>query len=129
MSGATRRDLARALELHKAGRLVEAEKDYAKYLAAYPSDLAALNNAAAAALQLGSPALAILRLEKLVALDPRHAHGYSNLGFALIGAGRAEEAVRCLERAVEIDPWLAIAHNNLGIAYENLLRRADAVAS
>jgi tetratricopeptide (TPR) repeat protein len=129
MSKATRRDLARTLELHKAGSLAEAEKGYASYLAAHPDDPAALNNAAAAALQLGNPALAIKRFEKLVALDPRHAHGYNNLGYALIQDGRSGEAVRCLERAVEIEPRLAIAHNNLGIAYENLFRRADAIGS
>ena len=129
MAKDTRRDLARALELHKAGSLAEAEKGYASYLASHPDDPAALNNAAAAALQGGNPALAIARFERLVALDPQHAHGYSNLGYALIQSGRPEEAARCLERAVEIDPRLAIAHNNLGIAYENLFRRADAIAS
>ena len=129
MSKATRRDLARALELHKAGRLADAEKGYAQYLAAHPDDPAALNNAAAAALELGNPALAIKRFERLVALDPQHAQGYNNLGYALIQEGRSQEAVRCLERAVKIDPGFALAHNNLGIAYENLSRRADAIGS
>jgi Flp pilus assembly protein TadD len=129
LSKATRRDLARALELHQAGRFADAEKVYAKYLALHPSDPAALNNAAAAAMQFGNPALAIARFEKLVALDPRHAQGYSNLGYALIHGGRSEDAVRCLERAVEIDPSYAMAHNNLGIAYENLFRRAEAVGA
>ena len=129
MSKPTRRDLAHALELHKAGSLAAAESGYARYLAAYPDDPAALNNAAAAAMESGNAPLAIARFEKLVALDPHHAHGYSNLGYALIQSGRPEEAVRCLERAVQIDPRLAIAHNNLGIAYENLFRRPDAVGA
>jgi tetratricopeptide (TPR) repeat protein len=129
MSKATRRDLARALELHRAGRLADAEKGYAKYLAAHPDDPAALNNAAAAALQIGNPALAIKRFQRLVSLDPRHAGGYNNLGYVLIQDGRSQEAVQCLERAVEIDPGFALAHNNLGIAYENLFRRADAIGS
>jgi Flp pilus assembly protein TadD len=128
MSKVTRRDLAHALELHKAGRFADAEKAYAEYLTAHPDDPAALNNAAAAALQTGNPALAIARFEKLVALDPR-AQGYSNLGYALIHSGRSEEAVRCLERAVEIDSSNAMAHNNLGIAYENVSRRAEAIGA
>ena len=128
MSKATRRDLARALDLHRTGRLAEAEKGYATYLASHPNDPTALNNAAAAALQLGNLALAIERFEKMVALAPRNAHGYNNLGYALIQDGRSEEAVRCLERAVEIAPGFALAHNNLGIAYENVFRRAEAIA-
>ena len=59
----TRRDLARALELHKAGRLAEAREGYARYLVAHPNDPIALNNAAAAALQLGDAALAIKHFE------------------------------------------------------------------
>jgi Flp pilus assembly protein TadD len=129
MTKPTRRDLARALELQKAGRFAEAEKRYARYLAGHPDDPAALNNAAATALQSGNPALAIARFEKLVALDPRHAQGYSNLGYALLHGGRSEDAVRSLERAVEIDPSYAMAHNNLGIAYENLFRRAEAIGA
>src|SRR5215470_9602395 len=98
MSKDTRRDLARALELHKAGRLAEAGEGYARYLAAHPDDPDALNNAGAAALQAGKPALAIARFERLVALDPRHARGHNNLGYALIKSGRSDEAVRFLER-------------------------------
>jgi Flp pilus assembly protein TadD len=129
MSKVTRGDLAHALDLHKAGRLADAEKAYSKYLAVHPDDPAALNNAAAAALQFGNPALAIARFEKLVALDPRHAHGYSNLGYALVHSGRSEEAVGYLERAVAMDPSNAMAHNNLGIAYEHLSRHTEAIGA
>ena len=128
MSKDTRRDLARALELHKAGRLAEAAKGYARHLAAHPDDPVALNNAAAAAMQLGDAALAIRHFERLVALDPQRAVGYNNLGYALIQVGRSNEAIRALERAIQLDPRFALAHGNLGIAYENVSRRTEAIA-
>ena len=127
MSKPTRRYLAHALELHRSGRFAEAEKRYARHLATYPDDPVALRDAATAALQIGNPALAIARLERLVTLDPLSANAHGNLGYALIQAGRFADAARCLERAVAIDPAYAVAHNNLGIAYEHLLRHADAI--
>src|SRR5271169_6798410 len=102
MTKPTRRYLAHALELHRAGRFAEAEKRYARHLAGHPDDPAALRDAATTALQIGNPALAIARLERLVALDPQSASAYGNLGYALIQAGRFADAVRCLKRAVEI---------------------------
>ncbi len=59
----------------------------------FPDDIGALNNAAVGALQSGNLALAITRLEKLVALVRRQAHAHNNLGYALISAGRPAEAV------------------------------------
>ena len=127
MTKQTRRYLAQALELHRAGRFAEAEKRYARHLSGHPDDPAALKDAATVALQIGNPALAIARLERLVALDPQSANAYGNLGYALIQAGRFADAARRLERALEIDPSYAVAHNNLGIAYEHLSRHAEAI--
>lgn len=74
MTKLAQRELARALQLHKAGRFAEAEKNYARYLARHPDDCVALSNAATTALQIGNLTLAIARLERLVALDPRLAN-------------------------------------------------------
>src|SRR5271170_7629656 len=127
MTKPTRRYLAQALELHRAGRFAEAEKRYARHLSVHPDDPAALKDAATVALQIGHPALAVARLERLVALDLQSANAYGNLGYALIQAGRFTDAIHCLERAVRIDPSYAVAHNNLGIAYEHLLRHTEAI--
>jgi len=126
-SAATRPDLSRALELHRAGRLADAEKLYASYLAAHPDDAVALNNGGVAAMQSGDRALAISRFQRLVARSPEHAEGLNNLGYALTRSGRSEEALRHLERAVAIRPDYAQAHNNLGIAHEDLLHRDKAI--
>jgi tetratricopeptide (TPR) repeat protein len=127
MGDPLRQELARAFELHKAGRLAQAELRYAAYLAARPDDVDALNNAAVAALQSGELALAISRLEKLIALIPGQAQARNNLGYALMQAGRLPEAVEQLERAIAIDARYATAHNNLGIVYEHVDRRSEAI--
>ena len=129
MGNTPRQGLARAFELQKAGRLEEAEAGYAAYLAAFPDDLGALNNAAVVALQNGDLPLAVSRFRKLVALAPEQAHGHNNLGYALIHAGCPEDAIEQLDRAIALDPHYATAHNNLGIAHERTDRRSEAIAA
>lgn len=119
--------LARAAALHRTGALMEAEAAYADYLAADPTNIAALNDSAALALQLGKAGVAIERFRTLVGLTPDVAHAHNNLGFALTVAGRPEEAISHLQKAVEIDSGYTLAQNNLGIAFERSERRADAI--
>lgn len=123
----TKDNLTQAFALHKEGRLQEAETGYSAYLADHPRDTAALNNAAALALQSGNIELAVERLEKLISIAPRQPHPYNNLGYAFLQAGRLGEAIGQLERAVEIDPTYAVAYTNLGIAYERDDRRSEAI--
>jgi len=125
----TQQELSLALQLHRAGRLAEAEASYAAYLTRHPDNKTALNNAGAIALQSGKIELAIARFEAVVKLVPEYARGHSNLGYALVHAGRTSDALKHLERAVELDPNDSLAHNNLGIAYEQMERRGDAIAA
>lgn len=125
----TQEELSLALELHRAGRLAEAEASYATYLARHPDSKTALNNAGVIALQSGHIELAVARFEALVKLVPEYARGHSNLGYALIHTGRTSEAVKHLEHAVALDPNDSLAHNNLGIAFEHMERRGDAIAA
>ena len=125
----TQEELVRAFELHKAGRLAEAEASYAAYLTRHPESKAALNNAGVLAMQSGHTELAVARFEALVKLVPEQARALSNLGYALIQAGRTPDALKHLERSVAIDASDSVAHNNLGIAYERSERRGDAIAA
>src|SRR5438552_16860314 len=129
MANTLRQQLARAFELQKAGRLGDAEAGYAAYLAAFPDDLGALNNAAVVALQNGDLPLAVSRFRKLVALAPQKAHAHNNFAYALIQADRPEDAIEHLDRAITLNPRYATAHNNLGIAYERTDRRSEAIAA
>jgi Flp pilus assembly protein TadD len=125
----TQQELSVALQLHRAGRLTEAEASYAAYLARHPDSKTALNNAGAIALQSGRIALAVERFEALVKLVPDQARAHSNLGYALIHAGRTSDALTHLERAVALDPSDSLAHNNLGLALEHMERRGDAIVA
>jgi tetratricopeptide (TPR) repeat protein len=125
----TQQELAHAFQLHRAGRLEEAEASYAAYLARHPESKAALNNAGVLAMQSGHAELAVARFEALVRLVPEQASALSNLGYALTNAGRTSDALKHLERAVAIDPNDSVAYNNLGIAFERLERRADGIAA
>jgi Flp pilus assembly protein TadD len=119
--------LARAFELHQAGRLDDAEAAYGAYLARHPGDPTALNNAGALALRAGNAPLAVARFEQLAALLPDSAPARCNLGHALIGIGRAMDAVCHLERAIQLDPGFAVAFNYLGMAFERAGARPQAV--
>jgi tetratricopeptide (TPR) repeat protein len=85
------------------------------------------------AIERGAFAEAISFYEQLVALDPRHASGFNNLGAALTKVGRYKEAESCFARAVKLKPNFHDALSNIGIALqmrgdyadaENFLRRA-----
>lgn len=119
--------LAHAFRLHRAGRLAEADDAYERYLAAHPDDAAALNNAAALALQAGRHGLAVRRFEQAVALAPDQPQARNNLGYALTVADRPLDAIFHLERAVQLDPSYAAAYNNLGIALERAGDRREAI--
>lgn len=65
---------------------------------------------------------------RVVAIDPNHADGWSNLGSVRAALGRYEDAVACYERAVRLRPKHAAALFNLGNAHLRLGRPADALA-
>jgi predicted TPR repeat methyltransferase len=53
---------------------------------------------------------------QILAVNPRFAEGYNNLGSALNGQGKPDEAVACYRRALDLRPDFAEAHYNLGNA-------------
>lgn len=66
----------------------------------------------------GALAEAITCLRAALAVNPRFAEAYNNLGCALVADGRATEANAAFARAVELKPEYAEAYTNRG----NLLR-------
>ncbi len=65
---------------------------------------------------------AVRHYERAVAIDPRYAEGFNNLGNALVRLGNTDRAIEEYEHALAINPAFAEAHNNLGSA---LARRGD----
>jgi tetratricopeptide (TPR) repeat protein len=119
--------LATAIDLHRTGRLQEAEALYRQVLASEPDNPQALHMLGVIALQVGRPDLAIGNIEAALRRGP-DGEMYANLGGGYLSLGRVTDAQACLEQAVKMRPNLSSAHHNLGNVYRQLGRFADAVA-
>jgi len=107
--------LQRAVQLHQAGRAVEALPLYAQVLAADPANLAALYYGGVAAWSGGDAALALTRLTQVIERAPQPvADAHYHRALALVALQRDDEAIVDYQRAVTLKPGFAAAHNNLG---------------
>jgi len=99
-----------------AGQLDQAQSLCRRILQQQPDQPDALHLLGAIAHKRGDHKTAIELTEKAIAISPRRADFYVNLGLSLLAAGRNREAVAANRRAVELAPDLPQAHNNLGLA-------------
>lgn len=97
------------LELHRLGRLAEAEVCYAGILAEEPDHPDALHLLGVLRRQTGRLDEARELLSRAVRLLPDSAAAHSNLGNALADLGRHAEAAACFRRALSLDPASAEA--------------------
>ncbi len=102
-----------AVELHRQGRLREAEKIYARVLKAAPDHFDALNLLGTVKARLGSMGEAHRLLAAAVKINPRAPAGWSNLGQVLHSLKRHPEALECLDKA------RALAPDDVGILYQH----------
>jgi tetratricopeptide (TPR) repeat protein len=117
----------RALSLHRAGRLTEAEATYQAVLAANPGDVAALHGLGVLRHQRGDHAAAVELLRLAVGRAPGAAEFHFNLGLALLKAGRADDAVAALGEAARLKPDWARPHYDMGNAHLAAGRQEEAV--
>jgi len=110
-----RNDLRRALELHTAGWVGQAEALYRRSLALDPGDPDTLHMAGVLATQMGDPAGGIRLVRRSLAVRDEGQARY-NLAVALKQAGRFDEALDETKAAVRLAPGFPQAHYNLGIA-------------
>jgi tetratricopeptide (TPR) repeat protein len=119
---------ARAIALHRAGRLEEAERMYSEVLRQNPTDVLTLTSSAAALRDLGRPAEALARASAALTVQPS-AIACCHQGAALRDLGRFTEALASFERAVALEPRSVEAHNYRGMTLQQLRRPAEALAS
>jgi protein O-GlcNAc transferase len=112
--------IERAIELHTAGRLAEAEAAYRAALAARPADAQALALLGMVLGQRGLHDEAATVLAESLRLKPGQPQALYNLGVACELGGDLTAAARAYRQAMAVAPDLAEARNGLG----NVLRKA-----
>ena len=106
--------LARALQLHKAGLLNEAQAAYRQLLGLAPDQFVALHMLGVLESQAKNYQQAESLLSRAVAVDPRSAEAHMSRGVALNGLQRHDEARECYQKAIALRPNYAVALSNLG---------------
>ncbi|HEX8524005.1 MAG TPA: tetratricopeptide repeat-containing glycosyltransferase family protein [Tepidisphaeraceae bacterium] len=106
-------DWQRALNLHTAGHLAEAELLYRQILNDDPNHAGALHMLGVLAYQTGNAAAAQQLISRALELQPNSAEAHCNLGYALAALGEADQATAAFLRATELNPQLVQAHINL----------------
>lgn len=71
---------------------------------------------------------AIRAYERAIALDPKYADPWLELGNLHLAAGKTDEAVRAFSGALEVNPKLSVARYNLAYALRKTERYEDAAA-
>jgi predicted O-linked N-acetylglucosamine transferase (SPINDLY family) len=120
---------AKALALHQAGSVADAQALYKVILRIVPDHFDALHLLGVSECQLGHVDAAERFLRRALAINPRSAAAYSNLGNVLFQSKRLEEALASFEAATALKPDYADAFFNRGNTFGGLRRFDEAVAS
>lgn len=121
--------MAFAVELHRQGRLIDAEKIYRQILQVQPTQVDALHFLGVACCQLGKRDEAVTLIRRALSHAPDYAGAHNNLGNVYKEMGQGEEATACYRRALAADPNLADAHHNLGVMQRSVGEYEAAAAS
>ncbi len=122
-------DIDRALELHQAGRLAEAEVLYRQILRTQPQHADALHLLGVIAHQRGEHEAAVTQIAQAIHIDRGVAAYHNNLGEALRAQGKLDQARAAYEQALSLRPTYADAHSNLGLVLYAQDKLAEAVAA
>jgi protein O-GlcNAc transferase len=122
-------DFARAMQLHQAGRLIEAEEVYRRALALKPDSAAGHFNLGVVLSRLNRPADAVAAFQNSLKLAPDQVECLNSLGIALGTLGRLEEALDACWRALKIQPENAGVYYNAGIVLKGMGKIPQAEAA
>jgi len=103
-----------SIDLHRQGRLDEAERGYREHLEGAPDDVDALHLLGLLRHQRGASAEAEDLLTRAHALAPEKAGIELSLGTVRFKAGAFDDARRHYENALALDPNIGTAHAGLG---------------
>jgi predicted O-linked N-acetylglucosamine transferase (SPINDLY family) len=120
-------DLAQAMDLHKKGRLPEAEASYRRGLAANPHNTQARSLFGYLLFQTRRYEEALAELDQSLAAKPSQADAHAWRGLCLQQLGQVDEAASAFAAAVRVDPRHMGAHHNLGMLLVNQRRAGEAI--
>ena len=118
--------LAIAIQHHQAGRLAQAEQIYRQILAVDPSQADAWHLLGLIAQHMGQDEVAVVHIQRAIALNGSAAVFHNNLSATLWRLGRFAEAAACCRRALQLKPDDAHTYNNLGMALRDQGRPDEA---
>jgi protein O-GlcNAc transferase len=118
-----------ALEHHRQGRLVEAERIYRAILETTPHHCDALHLLGVAAYQAGRPAEAIELIRRAIDVDGCHATFHNSLGSIQLKLGDLPAAADSYRRSIMLDMDCADVHRNLALVLRGMGRFDEELAS
>jgi predicted O-linked N-acetylglucosamine transferase (SPINDLY family) len=118
-----------AVDLHRQGRLAEAEQRYTAILRDKPNHFDALHLLGVLRHQRGEHAEAVRLISAALVIKPNAVEALLNHGAVLAAQERSREALASYDRALAISPANADAHYNRANILHVLERREDALAS
>ena len=121
------KELARAIEQHRSGRLTRAIGSYQDILRRSPNNPIVLNLLGLTYFQQGDAEKGVSFVSRAMALNPDLPGGHYNLGTMIQKLGRNDEAISQYKRALAINPSDFEACNNLGAALKALKRYDEAL--
>ncbi len=121
--------LQRALQLHHAGRLDEAERVYRAILTTQPNHFDALHLLGVVRHQQGRNVEAFHNIGAALKLRPENAAALNNFGLVLARLHRLDEALASYDKALALKPGYVEALNNRGDALRGLKRFGEALAN
>jgi protein O-GlcNAc transferase len=123
------RTVHQALDLHRQGRIAEAERLYAAVLAVRPDNIDALQMLGSITLSRGELPTALRLISAAMQQRPKSPQILSAYGLVLIALKRHEEALATFEQAIKQKSRFPDAHNNRGGVLVTLGRYQEALES
>jgi tetratricopeptide (TPR) repeat protein len=121
--------LQRALELHRAGQLAQAQAGYEEILALQPGHTDAINLLAATAIQSGNSQRALELFGKAIEIDPTNVAAHINSGLALRELKQWDAALTRFDEAIALKVDCSEAYFNRGLVLCELKQWEAAIAS
>jgi len=121
--------LQSGLDLHRAGRLVEAEATYRRVLEMHPRHALSSHLLGLIAFQYDKLDLAAKYIEQAIRWDAYHAPFRADLGEIYRALRRIPEAIETYRKAIELNPEMPDAHTHLGTLLESSGQDDEALES